>query len=61
MSKYTGDDKLIPVTTHLHQWQVDRIAFLSKQWRVQKAVIFRQALNEHMRKYTPTGKLKKDE
>jgi len=51
MSKATETDKKVPVTTHLYQRQIDQLNKVAKDLQVTKAVLFREAIEQLLKRY----------
>ena len=47
----TGSKKKIPVTTHLYEEQVETLNKIAKELQVTKAVLFRNAIDQLLKKY----------
>ncbi|MDH5638279.1 MAG: ribbon-helix-helix domain-containing protein [Nitrospinota bacterium] len=43
--------KKVPVTTHLYQRQIDQLNRVAKELQVTKAVLFREAIEQLLKKY----------
>ncbi|MDH5509346.1 MAG: ribbon-helix-helix domain-containing protein [Nitrospinota bacterium] len=43
--------KKVPVTTHLYQRQIDQLNKVAKELQVTKAVLFREAIEQLLKKY----------
>ena len=43
--------KKVPVTTHLYQRQIDQLNKVAKELKVTKAVLFREAVEQLLKKY----------
>ena len=46
-----GSKKKVPVTTHLYEDQVEMLNIIAKDLQVTKAVLFRTAIEELLKKY----------
>ncbi len=46
-----ADDKKVPVTTHLYQRQIDQLNRVASELKVTKAVLFREAIEQLLKKY----------
>ncbi|MDH5541865.1 MAG: ribbon-helix-helix domain-containing protein [Nitrospinota bacterium] len=46
-----GSKKKVPVTTHLYEDQVEMLNKIAKELQVTKAVLFRTAIEELLKKY----------
>lgn len=44
-------DRKVPVTTHLYQRQIDQLNNVAKELKVTKAVLFREAIKQLLKKY----------
>ncbi|VAX19592.1 hypothetical protein MNBD_NITROSPINAE01-197 [hydrothermal vent metagenome] len=44
-------DKKVPVTTHLYQRQIDQLNRVASELKVTKAVLFREAIEQLLKKY----------
>ena len=49
--KNTGMDKKVPVTTHLYQRQIDQLNHVAAELKVTKAVLFREAIENLLKRY----------
>lgn len=45
------NQKKVPVTTHLYQRQIDQLNKVAKELQVTKAVLFREAVEQLLKKY----------
>ena len=45
------NQKKVPVTTHLYQRQIDQLNKVAKELQVTKAVLFREAIEQLLKKY----------
>ncbi|MBI5816736.1 MAG: ribbon-helix-helix domain-containing protein [Nitrospinae bacterium] len=50
-SKATDHEKKVPVTTHLYQRQIDQLNQVAKELQVTKAVLFREAIEQLLKRY----------
>lgn len=44
-------EKKVPVTTHLYQRQIDHLNRVAKELQVTKAVLFREAIEQLLKRY----------
>ncbi len=51
MTDSNSSDKKVPVTTHLYQRQIDQLNDVAKELKVTKAVLFREAIEQLLKKY----------
>ena len=51
MTKSTNMDKKDPVTTHLYQRQIDKLNQVAADLKVTKAVLFREAIEQLLKRY----------
>lgn len=51
MAKVSDSEKKVPVTTHLYQRQIDQLNKVAKDLRVTKAVLFREAIEQLLKRY----------
>ncbi|MGK7346078.1 MAG: ribbon-helix-helix domain-containing protein [Candidatus Nitrospinota bacterium M3_3B_026] len=51
MVKTSDSEKKVPVTTHLYQRQIDQLNKVAKDLRVTKAVLFREAIEQLLKRY----------
>lgn len=51
MMKNTDLDKKVPVTTHLYQRQIDKLNQVAGELKVTKAVLFREAIEQLLKRY----------
>lgn len=49
--KNTDLDKKVPVTTHLYQRQIDKLNQVATELKVTKAVLFREAIEQLLKRY----------
>lgn len=49
--KNTDLDKKVPVTTHLYQRQIDKLNHVAAELKVTKAVLFREAIEQLLKRY----------
>jgi hypothetical protein len=51
MAKNDDSEKKVPVTTHLYQRQIDELNKVARDLQVTKAVLFREAIEQLLRRY----------
>lgn len=51
MSKNVDLERKVPVTTHLFQRQIDQLNNVAKELQVTKAVLFREAIEQLLKRY----------
>ncbi len=47
----SDSEKKVPVTTHLYQRQIEQLNNVAKDLKVTKAVLFREAIEQLLKKY----------
>ncbi|MBI4666645.1 MAG: ribbon-helix-helix domain-containing protein [Nitrospinae bacterium] len=51
MAKSIEQEKKVPVTTHLYQRQIDQLNEVARELKVTKAVLFREAIEQLLKRY----------
>ncbi len=51
MAKNEDTEKKVPVTTHLYQRQIEHLNRVAKELQVTKAVLFREAIEQLLKRY----------
>jgi len=51
MNKSNSSERKVPVTTHLYQRQIDQLNKVARELQVTKAVLFREAIEQLLKRY----------